>query len=62
MAILSYGVDTNIIKIVGQWRSNKMLQYVNVQADPLTRSFAKIMVQYGSYCLHPNHEVSDLVL
>ena len=39
MAILSYGVDTNIIKIVGRWRSDEMLQYLYVQEYPLMITF-----------------------
>ena len=60
-AILCSGVKTNIIKLMGRWRSHKMLQYLHVQSEPLMRNFAKRIVQFGNYCLHPNHELTDLV-
>ena len=53
MALLCFGVDTEIIKLVGRWRSDEMIRYLNVQVDPLNINFTKRMLQPGIYCLHP---------
>jgi hypothetical protein len=34
MALLNGGVDTDIIRLIGRWRSDKMLRYLHVQAEP----------------------------
>ena len=49
MALFCSGVDTNIIKLVSCWRSDKILRYLHVQVDPLMRKFANSVVQSGSY-------------
>ena len=62
LALLFFGVDAGIIKLVGHWHSDKILRYLHVQVDPLMRNYANIKVHSGRYCLRHNHESPDLVL
>ena len=61
MALLCSSVETNIIKLVGRWRSYGMLRYLHMQVETLMRNVPKLMVQSGSYYIHTNHEVPNLV-
>ena len=56
MALLVAGVDTDRIKLMGRWRSDAMLRYLTVQAEPIMRHFAEKMLQ-GDYVLHANGTV-----
>ena len=51
MALLCSGVYTNIISLIGRWRSNKMMRYLHVQADPIMRNYSKLMISHGNYNL-----------
>jgi hypothetical protein len=54
---------TNIlVPVVGRWRSDKMLHYLHVQAEPTIRGFSARMLQHGSFVLLPNNEVSCFYL
>ena len=44
MALLCSGIDTDIIRLIGRWRSDEMLRYLHLQAEPLMRGFSKRMV------------------
>ena len=57
MALLCAKVDTDLIRLVGRWRSDEMLRYLHVQAEPVMRGFSERMLNHGSFTLHPNHEV-----
>jgi hypothetical protein len=54
MALLCAHVDTDIIRLVGRWRSDEMLRYLHVQAEPIMRDFSKRMVAEGDFNLLPN--------
>jgi len=57
MALLCAQVDGNIIQLIGRWKSDAMLRYLHVQAEPVMRDFASRMLANGSYSLHPNETV-----
>jgi hypothetical protein len=57
MALLNGGVDTDIIRLIGRWRSDKMLRYLHVQAEPLMQCHSALMLAGGNYTLHPNSAV-----
>ena len=40
MALLCSGIDTDIIRLIGRWRSDEMLHYLNLQVKPLMRGFS----------------------
>ena len=54
MALLCAHVDTDIIRLVGRWRSDEMLRYLHVQAEPVMRHFASKMLSDGDFNLIPN--------
>ena len=52
--------DTDIIRLLGCWRSDEMLHYLHVQAEPVMRDFARRMLNHGNFVLHLNHQVPVL--
>ena len=48
MALLCCGVDTDIISLIGSWRSDKILRYLHVQAYPIMRNNSKLMISHGN--------------
>lgn len=58
MALLLSDVDTNIIQLIGRWRSDAMLRYLHVQAEPLMRDYSRRMLNCGTYNLIPNQVVA----
>ena len=57
MALLCSGVDTDIISLIGRWRSDEMLRYLHVQAEPIMNNYSKLMIRHGNYNLVPHNEV-----
>merc|ERR1712115_500416 len=57
MALLLARVDTDIISLIGRWRSDEMLRYLHVQAAPLMAEYSRRMLEAGSYSLLPHHDV-----
>jgi hypothetical protein len=51
MALLCSKVDSNLIQLVGRWRSDAMLQYLHVQAVPLVNSLSTKMMEGGNFSL-----------
>jgi hypothetical protein len=57
MALLCAQVDTDVIRIIGCWRSDEMLRYLHVQTEPVMRDFAAKMLSGGSFVRHPSSVV-----
>jgi hypothetical protein len=57
MALLCARVDTDLIQLLGRWRSDVMLRYLHVQAQPVMSNFARLMVQGGQFTLIPGQDV-----
>lgn len=57
MALLCAQVDTDIIQLLGRWRSDEMLRYLHIQAEPVMRDFSSRMLLNGTFTLHPNESV-----
>ena len=55
-ALLVANVDTDVIRLLGRWRSDEMLRYLHVSAEPVMRSFARQMLQ-AEYTLTPHQMV-----
>lgn len=55
-ALLCGGVDTDVIRLIGRWRSDEMLKYLHTSAEPLMRDYAKQMLSGGSFTLIPNQD------
>jgi hypothetical protein len=48
--------------LVGRWRSDEMLRYLQVQAEPTMRGFSARMLQHGGlFVLLPNNHVPCLL-
>ena len=57
MAPLCSGVDKDIISLISRWRSDEMMSYLHVQAEPIMRNFSKLMICHGNYNLLPHTDV-----
>jgi hypothetical protein len=60
MALLLAQVDTDVIRLIGRWRSDEMLRYLHLQAQPVMLNFARRMLQGGVYTLLPGQDVPPL--
>lgn len=56
MALLCANVDSDRIRLLGRWRSDEMLRYLHVQAEPIMRHFSSQMLSGGNFTLLPNQE------
>jgi hypothetical protein len=56
-ALLCADVDSCHIQLLGRWRSDEMLRYLHLQAQPLMKDFSRKMLLGGSYNLIPNQLV-----
>ena len=57
MDLLCSGIDKEIISLIGRWRSNEMMRYLHVQAEPIMRNFSKLIISHGNYNLLPHTDV-----
>jgi hypothetical protein len=57
MALLVSKVDTDIIQLLGCWRSDEMLRYLHLTAEPIMRNFAQQML-HADYTLSPPYNSS----
>lgn len=57
MALLCAHVDSDTIRLLGRWRSDEMLRYLHIQAEPIMRDFSSRMLQHGTFRLNPNENV-----
>ncbi len=58
MALLVANVDTNIIQLMGWWCSNKLLWYLHLTAEPITKTFASPML-HAYFSIIPSQLVSQ---
>mmetsp|Transcript_12729 Transcript_12729/g.20974 ORF Transcript_12729/g.20974 Transcript_12729/m.20974 type:complete len:262 (-) Transcript_12729:486-1271(-) len=56
MALLVSKVDTDVIRLLGRWRSDEMFRYLHLTAEPIMRNFAKRMLN-ADYTMAPNQLV-----
>ena len=53
MAMLCGGIlDSDRIRLIGRWRSDKMYRYLHVQAQPIMSGVAATMLCGGNSCLN----------
>ena len=55
--LLNAKVDGDIIKLLGRWHSDAMLRYLHLQAAPIMKDYARLMLTGGSFTLIPNQLV-----
>lgn len=56
MALLVAKVDPDIIRLLGRWRSDEMLRYLHLSAEPLMKDFARRML-HADYNMTPSQLV-----
>jgi len=54
MSLLCARVDTDMIRLLGRWRSDEMLRYLHVQTFPLVAPLASQMLHHGTFTMIPN--------
>ena len=52
-ALLCSGIDSNIIQLLGRWKSDAMLRYLRVAAHATSANFAQRMLDAGTYTFAP---------
>jgi hypothetical protein len=57
MALLCSNVDSDLIRILRHWWSNKMLCYSHDQVQPVVAHLAPVMLQHGHFTLLPNWQL-----
>ena len=55
-ALLCAKVDPDVIQLLGRWRSDEMLRYLHLSAEPVMRHFSRRMLE-ADYTLAPNQLV-----
>ena len=60
-ALLCADVDTDVIRLLGRWRSDEMLRYLHLQAAPIMKNFSRDMLRGGSFTLIPNQLVPQQI-
>ena len=53
-ALLNAGIDSDVISLLGRWRSDAMLRYLHVSASTAVQHYAKEMFQGGTFTFRPN--------
>ena len=53
MAMLCGGIDSDRIRLIGRWRSDKMYRYLHVQPQPIMSGVAALMLRGGDYIREP---------
>ena len=61
MAMLCGQVDSDVIRLIGRWRSDAMFRYLHAQALPLVSPLAPTMLQHGAFTLMPNSALPPAV-
>ena len=52
-ALLCAGVDTDVIQLLGRWKSDAMFRYLRIQAHTHSSRLAQRMLDHGSYTFAP---------
>ena len=61
-ALLVAGVGFDTIQLLGRWKSDAMIRYLHISANPQVRRYASAMYQAGLYTLQPGWYVPALPL
>ena len=57
MALLSGGCDSDIIKLLGRWKSDAMMDYLHQNSLPVFRRLATVMFNNGRHRFLPGESV-----
>jgi hypothetical protein len=59
-ALLCSGIDTNVIQLLGRWRSDAMMRYLRVAALAHSDNLAQRMLDAGAYTFAPAAAAADM--
>jgi hypothetical protein len=54
-ALLCANIDPNSIQLLGRWKSDSMIRYLHIAANPHTRQYAKQMFTKGQSSFNPGN-------
>jgi hypothetical protein len=54
-ALLCANIDPNSIQLLGRWKSDAMIRYLHIAANPHTRHYAKRMITEGHSSFNPGY-------
>ena len=57
MALLSANCDSNVIKLLGRWKSDAMMDYLHEQSLPIFKRLATAMFNNGQHFFLPSEVV-----
>jgi hypothetical protein len=60
IALLCANIDYHVINMLGRWQSDAMLRYLHLQAQPVMRCVANLMLVGGNFTVQPSHDVPML--
>ena len=52
-ALLCAGIHSDVIMLLGRWKSDAMFRYLRIQAHTLTTNLSQQMLDHGSYTFAP---------
>ena len=58
-AMLCAGIDRDITRLVGRWKSDEMLKYLHAQATPQMQHYARQMLTAGHFTYRPTDDVTQ---
>jgi len=58
-ALLCANIDSDVIMLLGRWKSNAMFRYLRIQAHIHSDNFAQRMLDHGSYTFAPGSFTND---
>ena len=53
-------IDTNIIQLLGRWKSDAMFRYLRVQATTHALRLSQLMLQHGTFTFAPGTSAQPL--
>ena len=59
-ALLCAGIDADTIQLLGRWKSDAMLRYLHIAANPVVHTYASQMFAGGHYSFRPGLLVNVL--
>jgi integrase len=57
-ALLCAGIDSDVIKLLGRWKSDAMFRYLRIQVHIHQSNIAQRMLNHGSYTFAPGKFVA----
>ena len=59
-ALLTFHIYTDIIRMIGRWKSDLILRYLHLQVEHVMRDYSRKIISRGQFTLLPNQLVPIL--